>query len=237
MPILSHFVRLWKTRVRHRILLEGLTCNILGLTMYVHYRPQRSWGKVIFSQACVILFTGGGGVCLSACWDTTLQTSPPDHAPTPWEHRHPPGADTLGAYTPQEQTPPQSRPPRADTSHRSRHPPPPTPGSRTPPPGQNPPPRRRTCWEIRSTRWRYASYWNAILFCVMLTKSWGCGPRFPCSSTYTIWVVWYKKGLSFTMTRSGINSSHTTQCKWERNWPLCLFSGSAHRSYRNVRFS
>ena len=23
------------------------------------YRPQRSWGKVIFSQVCVILFTGG----------------------------------------------------------------------------------------------------------------------------------------------------------------------------------
>ena len=34
------------------------------------YRPQRSWGKVIFSQASVILFTGGGS-CLSACWDTT----------------------------------------------------------------------------------------------------------------------------------------------------------------------
>ena len=27
-----------------------------------HYRPQRSWGKVIFSQASVILFTGG--VCM-----------------------------------------------------------------------------------------------------------------------------------------------------------------------------
>ena len=25
-----------------------------------HYRPQRSWGKVIFSQASVILLTGGG---------------------------------------------------------------------------------------------------------------------------------------------------------------------------------
>ena len=27
------------------------------------YRPQRSWGKVIFSQASVILLTGGGGSC------------------------------------------------------------------------------------------------------------------------------------------------------------------------------
>ena len=25
-----------------------------------YYRPQRSWGKVIFSKACVILFTGEG---------------------------------------------------------------------------------------------------------------------------------------------------------------------------------
>ena len=27
--------------------------------LHTIYRPQRSWGKVIFSQACVILFTGG----------------------------------------------------------------------------------------------------------------------------------------------------------------------------------
>ena len=48
----------------------------------------------------------GGGVCLSAWWDTT-----------------PPGEDTPGADTPQEQTPPGTRhtplgpdtPPRADT--------------------------------------------------------------------------------------------------------------------------
>ena len=50
----------------------------------------------MFSQACVILFTGGGGgrVCLSACWDTT----PP-----------------MGADTPREQTPPGSRHPREQT--------------------------------------------------------------------------------------------------------------------------
>ena len=34
---------------------------IVGLSIY--YRPQRSWGKVIFSQASVILLTGEGGVC------------------------------------------------------------------------------------------------------------------------------------------------------------------------------
>ena len=36
------------------------------------YHPQRSWGKVIFSQASVILLTGGvclvlGGVCSGGC--------------------------------------------------------------------------------------------------------------------------------------------------------------------------
>ena len=45
----------------------------------------------MFSQACVILFTGGG-VCLSSCWDT-----PPDQAPPP------------------EQTPPDQAPPREQT--------------------------------------------------------------------------------------------------------------------------
>ena len=51
----------------------------LGNQSYVFYRPQRSWGKVIFSQASVILFTGR--VCLSACWDTLLpgKETPPAH--------------------------------------------------------------------------------------------------------------------------------------------------------------
>ena len=32
---------------------------VTGYCQY-YYRPQRSWGEVIFSQAPVILFTGGG---------------------------------------------------------------------------------------------------------------------------------------------------------------------------------
>ena len=52
------------------------------------YRPQRSWGKVMFSQACVILFTGGlawllegvhgcRGVCvvgggMRGCWGACM---------------------------------------------------------------------------------------------------------------------------------------------------------------------
>ena len=103
-----------------------------------YYRPQRSWGKVMFSQACVILFMGG--VCLPQCmlgytpWE---QTPPPDQAPPPWDQAPPPGT----RQTPGADTPP------------TRH-----------------PPWCRACWEIRSSRGRYASYWNVIL---LLIKTFG----------------------------------------------------------------
>ena len=61
------------------------------------YRPQRSWGRAIFSQASVILFTGGG-FCLSACWDTT----PPQPGRHPPRTRQAPPRDQAG--TPQEQS-------------------------------------------------------------------------------------------------------------------------------------
>ena len=49
------------------------------------YRPQRSCGKVIFSQACVKNSVHrGGGVCLSACWDTHSPRQTPPLADTPW---------------------------------------------------------------------------------------------------------------------------------------------------------
>ena len=48
---------------------NGLTCSRKTYIIYIIFfpkllchRPQRSWGKVIFSQASVILSTGGGGV-------------------------------------------------------------------------------------------------------------------------------------------------------------------------------
>ena len=74
---------------------------------------------------------------------------------------HPPGADTLsppGADTP---------PPREQTHHPpgSRHTTPP--GADTPPPREQTP-RSRAFYEIRSTRGRYASYWNAFLFSFVL---------------------------------------------------------------------
>ena len=70
----------------------------------------------MFLQVCVILFTGG--VCLSACWDTT---PPQEEAPQE-------------ADTPKMETPPKSRhhPPRRRTPPRRRQTPPP-PKKQTPP--------------------------------------------------------------------------------------------------------
>ena len=78
----------------------------------------------MFSQACVILFTGG---CLPQCmlgYHTPLEQTPPPRADTPPGSRHPPGADT----------PPWSRHPP-----RSRHPPP---GADNPTPPPPPSPRQ-----------------------------------------------------------------------------------------------
>ena len=80
-----------------------------------NYRPQRSWAKVMFLQASVILSTRGMSASVYA------------GIPSP----------------PQEQTPaPKSRhPPRADTPQR-RHPPPPE--QTSPPPERRHPPWKQT---------------------------------------------------------------------------------------------
>ena len=65
--------------------------------IHCFYRPQRSWAKVIFSQASVCP-QGGRGVCLSACWDMPQTPTPQEQTP---RSRHTlPGADD-----PREQTP------------------------------------------------------------------------------------------------------------------------------------
>ena len=115
---------------------------------------------------------------------------PPPRPGTPQEQTH-----TPGSRPPKEQIPPVGVDTPCDSVHRgglpqcmlgyhhprTRHPPGQTPPSgadppreQTPPrvdtpsPGADTPPRRRACWEIRSTRGRYASYWNAILFYLTL---------------------------------------------------------------------
>ena len=50
------------------------------------YRPQRSWGKVMFLHVSVILFTGG-----SAPLHAGIYTPPPNRGRHPSQTRHPPG--------------------------------------------------------------------------------------------------------------------------------------------------
>ena len=79
----------------------------------------------------------------------------------------------LGADTPQSR-----HPVGADTL---------PPGADTLPPGADTPPCR-ACWEIRSTRGRYASYWNAILYLNCGFKNAFGSISFPCSCTeFNIW--------------------------------------------------
>ena len=88
-------------------------------------------GKVIFLQVSVILLTGGG--CVWGCV-SGIHTPPRQTPPADPPARHPPG----------------QTPPRADIP--PRH---------TPPGLSTHPLRLSTPPQIRSTRGRYASYWNA----------------------------------------------------------------------------
>ena len=76
-------------------------CTLVNfkLQFLFYYRPQRSWGNVMFLHVSVILFTERG-VCLSACWYTT------PGADTPLWSRHPLGADPPGADPPGADSPP-----------------------------------------------------------------------------------------------------------------------------------
>ena len=91
--------------------LTPLRSHFLSFTHYI-YLPQTKFAKFMFLHVCGILSTGGG-VCLSACWDTTplgADTPPgadPPGTSDPPGSRHPPGSDPpLGPGTPQDQTPP-----------------------------------------------------------------------------------------------------------------------------------
>ena len=120
------------------------------------YRPQRNWGKVIFSVACVknSVHSGGSTWAGTPCRYTPRQVHPQTGTPhprqvhltpgryTPWQV-HPPGRYTpwagspLGKYT----HPLDRYTLQAGTS-----------------------PQSSACWEIWATSRRYTSYWNAFLF-------------------------------------------------------------------------
>ena len=79
--------------------------------LFCFYRPQRSWAKVIFLQACVCPQEGSAsvhaGICPPGADTPREQTSP--RAGTPPGSRHPPGADTPREQTPGADPPPGSR--------------------------------------------------------------------------------------------------------------------------------
>ena len=116
--------------------------------------------KVMFLQASVCP-QGGGGVYLSACWDTTppQEQTPPGADTHPLEHNprehNPPGADThtpgADTHPPWEQTHPL---PGADTPH---------PGADTPHPGADTPPAPPPPLRYGHCCGQYTSYWNAFL--------------------------------------------------------------------------
>ena len=156
--------------------------GVSQLPNWNYYRPQRSWAKVMFLQASVILSTGG---CLPQCMlgcqtppreQTPPQTRPPQTRHTlPNQAHHSPRPGTL----PREQTPPQTRhPPGSRHPPKSRHPPEEQipPREQTPlPPDQAPPGSRPPAPEadtsIRSMSGRYVSYWKHSYFTNLLQKT------------------------------------------------------------------
>ena len=113
----------WPKHIR----LAGMNSPVFHFSFSSHYyRPQRSWARVIFSQACVknSVHRGGEGVCLSACWDT-----PPGPGRPPREQTHHPSPQTRQTPPPGADTPPL--PPGQADPPRTRQTPHPTPrGSR-----------------------------------------------------------------------------------------------------------
>ena len=150
-------------------------------TLYVNYiilghiyRPQLSWGKVIFSEACVKNFVHKEG-CLPHCM---LGYTPGPEAGTPSQEQTPSGTRGRHPSQDQRQTPPgadlpgtKGRPPpgadplqdKRQTPQTSGRHPPRTRGRHPPRTRGRHPPWHSACWEIRATSGRYASYWNAIL--------------------------------------------------------------------------
>ena len=107
------------------------------------YRPQRSWGKVMFLQVCVILFTGVEYLTRYPPGPGTPpgpDTPPQDQVHLPRDQVHPPRT----RYTPQDQVHPLG--PGTTPGTRYTHPGPGTPprtrytlGTRYTPPDQVPP--------------------------------------------------------------------------------------------------
>ena len=119
---------------------------------------KRSLGQGnIFAPVCHSVHRGSASV------HAVIPPPPPPTRHTPWTRHTPPDQASSRPGTPPDQAPPPGPGTPGPGTPQTRH-------SPTPPPGQactpltRHPPRCRACLEIRSTRGRYASYWNAILF-------------------------------------------------------------------------
>ena len=152
-----------------------------------NYRSQRSCGKVMFSQASVILFTVGGGVSVRETpWtetllpvqrppfprtETPLWIDPLDRDPLPQTENPLPQTDPplpLDRDPPLDKDPPGQRPPRQRLPR--QRPPAPLDRDPTPPSYRDTSlPPTRTVTSIP-----YASYWNAFLFFRCLCLSQNC---------------------------------------------------------------
>ena len=110
------------------------------------YWPQRSWAKVIFSQACVKNSVHRGGGCLPQCMlEYTPRRRP---TPPPWSSRHPPGPDPPGSrHPPRTRHPLGPDTPPLGPDHPKQTPP--SPGSR-PPLEQTPPPEYRAPYSLQA---------------------------------------------------------------------------------------
>ena len=82
---LLHLYNLWET-CSHDDFSSSKIVLLTLITFVVYYRPQRSCGKVIFSQACVKNSVHGG--CLPQCMlgYTHTQTTPGQTPPPPDGH-------------------------------------------------------------------------------------------------------------------------------------------------------
>ena len=125
--ILSHFTFLTQKEILKSIDISQIFQFLFpskgqgeAFTLLFYYRPQRSWAKVIFSQACVKNSVHGGGGCLPQCM---LGYTPPPRPGTPSRPGTPPGPGTPS----QEQTPPRDQAPPRDQT--------PLPRPGRPPPG------------------------------------------------------------------------------------------------------
>ena len=78
-----------------------------------NYRPQRSCEGYVFTGVCL----STGGVCLSACWDTTPRNRPPREQTPPQQTSL---ADTSGRHPPG--TPPVRPPGETATAADGTHP-------------------------------------------------------------------------------------------------------------------